>query len=229
MIFKKDTSRKALRLLYLFFCMALVVACNSDSQSSTAPIINIHYLNDSPSQSNIIAEVLEGETITPDISYTDLDGSIVDVEWSQLSGTAVELDDSGGFLAPRIDYDETLFFEITVTDNNTRSTTKRFSVRINAYKNIDDINFLDDALSDCVYSQLQDQPSILPQSFNDIKEIIDLDCTSHELTSLQDLSHFVFLQSFSNGNSDFVSPLDDLSPLSNLQELNNLKLNNNWI
>ncbi|MDU0355491.1 PKD domain-containing protein [Paraglaciecola aquimarina] len=76
----------------------------------------------------------EQTTVTLTASATDSDGSIRRYQWTQSSGTSVTLQDPNSntatFLAPDVTADETLSFDIEVTDNENATSTDTVTITI---------------------------------------------------------------------------------------------------
>lgn len=78
-------------------------------------------------------EAIDGETVTLDGSASyDIDFGIRSYSWSQTAGESVGLSDTSGirptFVAPNVEDEEPLTFELTVTDNGNR--TSRATVNV---------------------------------------------------------------------------------------------------
>ena len=77
---------------------------------------------------------IEGIEVTLSGSATDADGGISTYSWSQLSGTEVVLVDSDGaqasFIAPAVDADTNLTFQLLVTDNDGASAIDTVTITV---------------------------------------------------------------------------------------------------
>jgi hypothetical protein len=98
---------------YILLLTALLNACGGGSNSSNlAPIVDAGSEQTVDEQSSVI---LNG-------SASDSDGSLVSYQWLQTSGTAVTLENAktidAAFIAPSVTADETLIFNLTVTDDD---------------------------------------------------------------------------------------------------------------
>ncbi|MEM1025426.1 MAG: M36 family metallopeptidase [Myxococcota bacterium] len=60
--------------------------------------------------------VFEGDAVQLFTESTDPDGDVLDVSWTQAIGPSVNLDPSGGFVAPMVDTDTMLEFDFEVAD-----------------------------------------------------------------------------------------------------------------
>jgi hypothetical protein len=80
-------------------------------------------------------EVDEGQVVTLTGAANDSDGEVIGVKWTQLSGTNVELSDSSSmsttFVAPTVEQNEELSFELSVTDNDGNMSSDEISIQIN--------------------------------------------------------------------------------------------------
>ena len=101
----------------------LLVTDSGNNVSSDTCIINVSSANSPPeADAGIDLTVLEGELVTLDASNSsDLDNGIYSYQWSQISGTPVELSISNPvkptFISPDVSPDgESLKFQLTVTD-----------------------------------------------------------------------------------------------------------------
>ncbi|KXI27055.1 PKD domain-containing protein [Paraglaciecola hydrolytica] len=73
-------------------------------------------------------------------SAVDLDGTISSVNWMQISGTNVQMDNPSSlnfsFVAPDVNTDETLIFQVTATDDDGASSTATVSIFVMAIDTI---------------------------------------------------------------------------------------------
>ncbi|WDE10481.1 PKD domain-containing protein [Thalassomonas haliotis] len=110
-----------LKHFIVVFLSTLFSACGgggSDSTDTPKPMQNIAPV----ANAGIDQTVDELNEVSLIGSGTDSDGSIVSYSWSQIAGTAVELISSetavATFIAPDVNTDETLSFQLITTDNN---------------------------------------------------------------------------------------------------------------
>ena len=77
---------------------------------------------------------LEGTEVSLNGSASDADGAITTYSWSQLSGSEVVLIDSNSaqasFIAPAVDTDTTLSFQLLVTDNDGAKATDTVTITV---------------------------------------------------------------------------------------------------
>lgn len=95
--------------------------------SSTANVdVTVNAVNDAPGvDAGADAVVDEGSTATLSGSGVDIDGDQLSYSWIQISGTPASLISSGettSFVAPEVDDDSVLVFQITVNDGQTSVT-----------------------------------------------------------------------------------------------------------
>ncbi|GLX80234.1 hypothetical protein tinsulaeT_35740 [Thalassotalea insulae] len=100
-----------------------VISCGGSGESSTPPAT----INQAPlSSAGEDQEVFEHVQVTLSGSGSDSDGSISKYEWKQVSGTEVELSGletkNSTFTAPQVEDTITLSFQLTVTDNEGKSS-----------------------------------------------------------------------------------------------------------
>ena len=117
------------KTLIVLLLSTTIAACGGGSDSSsddgggTPQLSNTTPTTDAGSDQT----VEEQENVTLSGSGTDSDGSISSYIWTQTSGTSVTLTDANSatatFVAPDIAKDETLTFQLTVTDNDNATAT----------------------------------------------------------------------------------------------------------
>jgi len=117
----------------------LMTACSSGSETTTPP----------PPPANVAPSVeISGDSTVDEklsgsisASATDSDGSITTYAWIQTGGTTVDLADSSAasldFTAPIAKVEETLTFEVTITDDDGATASDNFTVTINPVNEID--------------------------------------------------------------------------------------------
>ncbi|MBU2969551.1 PKD domain-containing protein, partial [Pseudoalteromonas sp. C2R02] len=114
----------------------LIVTDNENLSASDRVQISVNPKNEAPS-SNAGDNQTVDEQVTVILSGegTDSDGSIVSYAWSQVSGTSVNLNNSGSqqasFTAPVLTEAEVLTFELIVTDNENLSASDRVQISVN--------------------------------------------------------------------------------------------------
>lgn len=117
---------------WLLLCATLLSACGGGGGGDTTTT-----QNKAPTVSVNGATVFETETVTLTATAADSDGSIAQYSWRQISGNAVALSSSNSasisFTAPTVTSDQTLTFQVTVTDDKgaTKSATANVQVRFN--------------------------------------------------------------------------------------------------
>ena len=121
----------------------LTVTDNDGLTAKDSVTVTIRNINQSPTAyggGNRLVEELA--TVTLSGSGVDVDGSITHYSWSQTAGTLVSLIDadtaSATFTAPEVTADETLSFQLTVTDNEGETSQDFVEVKVNKFfgKNI---------------------------------------------------------------------------------------------
>ena len=118
----------SIKIIPLFL---LVISCGGGSDSSPEP--PLVQVNQPPTVDAGIDQTIEiDQPVTLTASANDSDGTIDSFSWVQTSGTAVNLNDadmiSTTFTSPSITQDETLVFDITVTDNQGLTATDSINV-----------------------------------------------------------------------------------------------------
>ena len=117
-----------LKIIIVLFLSTALVACGSggdpDNSGNSSPAAN--------AGANQIAE--ERTSVALSGSGTDTDGSIASYSWQQTAGTSVTLTNfdsaTATFFAPDVTSDETLTFQLTVTDDNNATATDTIDVVI---------------------------------------------------------------------------------------------------
>jgi hypothetical protein len=117
-------------------CVALLLTGCGGSDSSSTPEPPTPTPSNSPPVVSTADNFSNNEqtTITLSATASDADGSIASYTWSQITGSNVTLVDAttatANFLAPDVTADETLTFEVTVTDDQGASSSDRIDVTI---------------------------------------------------------------------------------------------------
>ena len=121
----------------------LIVADNGGLQSSDDCLVNISWVNESPSaDAGPDQEVNEGDTVTLDaVASTDPDDGIASYLWKQTTGFAVSLSDNTAvqptFRAPDVGQEGDSFsFLLTVTDNGGLKATDTCIVNVVGWDNL---------------------------------------------------------------------------------------------
>ncbi|WP_026376357.1 PKD domain-containing protein [Aestuariibacter salexigens] len=116
----------------------LTAVDNEGASESDSVSITVTPVNDAPTANAGVDQVVDeqSEVTLNGSGSSDDDGNIDSYEWQQTSGTDVTLSDSAvanpTFTAPDISEDETLTFELTVTDNEGASDTDSVDVQVTA-------------------------------------------------------------------------------------------------
>ena len=123
-----------MRLTLLVFFSLLLNGCGGGGDKETTtpqPTNNAPTLQLSSNVSSAIA----GEEVSITATASDVDGSISRYQWQQTSGSTIalpaDLTNKFTFIVPTIDADETLSFDVTVSDNDGAMTKKSISVQVN--------------------------------------------------------------------------------------------------
>lgn len=125
------------RTLSTFGCVALLSACGAGG-SDPAPVTP-EPIPEPPNQAPAVdagdaITALEASTVTLNGTASDSDGTISTYSWTQTSGTNVSLSSSSSastsFTAPQVNADETLVFELTVTDDDGATSTDTVEVTV---------------------------------------------------------------------------------------------------
>ena len=128
----------ALKTSSILLIVSLLFSCGGGggSGSGTTTGNGTSTVNSSPvANAGTDQAVDENTVVTLSGSGTDSDGTIASYSWSQTSGTAVTLSDASvanpSFTAPDITEDETLSFQLMVTDNDGAANTDNIDILIN--------------------------------------------------------------------------------------------------
>ncbi|GGD48647.1 leucine-rich repeat domain-containing protein [Lacimicrobium alkaliphilum] len=188
----------------------MLCACgggSSDSQPTPQP----QAPNQLPTISGLESvTAFERDSIEISAQASDADGQIDSYQWSQTSGTEVEL--LGGttsilsFSAPALTEEEQLEFSLTVTDNDGDTATASVTVDLSVYPEIDKSLIADPGLSNCLSAQSADSGT---RSLTcDGYSIADLDGIA-EMTQLESL----VIKGSALQNTDGIAYLDTLKHL----------------
>ena len=192
-----------------------LISCGGGSDSKTPEIP----ANVSPIITSMATDALfERSAFVFTANATDSDGSISAYQWQQTTGTEVSsFEDDGATLSfntPDIEVDEVLTFTLTVTDDDSASTTATLDISVTAYSAIVLSEIIDDGLVECL------------SEYNNIDMGIEsLSCDNHSIQTLTDLSGFPKLTQINITNAGLV----DISALETLTQLKSLNLSNNEI
>lgn len=108
-------------------------ACDESSKTEDPPVV---IENVSPTVSADSTTITEGEMVTLSATGTDTDGTVETYSWTQTSGDTVSLTgaDSASlsFTAPIVTEDQTLEFEVSVTDDDGATGSTSVSVDVSA-------------------------------------------------------------------------------------------------
>jgi hypothetical protein len=127
-------STNSLKNLFSILCISIILAgCGGGGDEGNS-------INQPPSvKAGNDQEVDEHSMVTLSGSGSDNDGSISSYSWAQTSGISVAVDDQNSAIAtfqtPEITQDETLTFELTVTDNDGSTSKDSVSIAIRASVN----------------------------------------------------------------------------------------------
>lgn len=153
----------------------------------------------------------ERDEIKVTATASDSDGQISSYQWQQTSGPEVQFIENNSaelvFVAPTLDADAELQFELTVTDNQGAKATETLSVSLSAYGLIETSLFTDKSLLSCVNAKEADVG------------INELNCADLPVSSLEGIEQLSKLQSLA-----VQGPVSDLQVLENLAELKSLHL-----
>ena len=128
---KFNTYKQTVKSLSALTIMGMLSACGgssgSDNDDTTANVTPV-------ASAGTDQTAAEQSSVTLQGSGTDSDGTIASYNWTQTSGTSVTLTSSNSasssFTAPDISSDETLTFELTVTDNDGATSTDTINIAI---------------------------------------------------------------------------------------------------
>lgn len=115
----------------LLCALSLLSACGGSTNDSPSPQ---PVANQAPSVSVNDITIDEGNNVSLTATVSDADGSIAGYAWSQTSGTSVALSGSdsnmASFVAPQGNADQTLVFNLQVTDDDGASTSVTLTVTV---------------------------------------------------------------------------------------------------
>ncbi|MGV2874024.1 PKD domain-containing protein [Colwellia sp. E150_009] len=120
-----------------------VQACNSAGCGNHSEAVSIRILSTASASAGNDINAMEWQTeVSIQGSGTDIDGTIVSYDWTQLTGPDVEswvnkTSATTTFTTPEVSADTTLTFQLTVTDNDGLTGTDVVSVHINDKSDID--------------------------------------------------------------------------------------------
>jgi len=115
----------------------LTVTDNAAASASDSVNISVNPVNATPTADAGVSQSIRGlRTVSLSGNGTDSDGNIASFSWTQTVGTSVVLSDPSianpTFVAPDIRVDETLTFELRVTDNEGASATDLVDIKVTA-------------------------------------------------------------------------------------------------
>ncbi|WP_240701932.1 PKD domain-containing protein [Pseudoalteromonas rubra] len=115
-------------MFYAMVSSAFLVGCGGGSDNSSSDKGELQQRNAVPTANAGEEQTVEEQTdVTLSGSGTDPDGSVARFSWAQTAGTIVTIANAdsatAGFTAPEVSADETLTFQLTVTDNGGATTT----------------------------------------------------------------------------------------------------------
>lgn len=120
-------SHKKNYILFAIFTAFFIGGCNSDDPNNINPEISFE---------QTVIESDELSQITIVANATDIDGSIMSYEWTQVSGTVATLSRENtntlSVLLPDVTKDENLVFSLIVTDNDGAITSRELSILVNS-------------------------------------------------------------------------------------------------
>ncbi|MBQ4863921.1 hypothetical protein J8L98_19730 [Pseudoalteromonas sp. MMG013] len=191
---------------------------STETPTTTTPVTPPEPENVAPSIAELTdLSVMERAELTVTATATDTDGTIASYAWEQISGTALELSGTDTasiqFTAPNMTESESVVLRLTVADDKAATTSKDFSVSLEAYDAITSENVTDQALLNCALSTNMDMGSD------------SLKCINIPVSTLDDLSKFTNLKSVHLEGTH----ISDVTPLANISSLQNLSLINNPI
>ncbi|MCF2947392.1 PKD domain-containing protein [Paraglaciecola aquimarina] len=113
----------------------LTVTDNDNATATDTVDIRVQNLNQPPTANAGNNQAVKEQTrVTLSGLGTDSDGSISSYRWNQISGTSVTVKDANSaratFVAPAITKDETLTFQLTVTDNDNATATDTVNIAV---------------------------------------------------------------------------------------------------
>lgn len=195
-------------ILYILITFT-IISCGGSTKSSD--------LNSPPSITlSERLKVIERDSFSYSPEISDIDGNLTSWGWTQLSGPTVEISQSLSFVAPSVSEDVLLTFKLTATDDFNATTESIFEVLIQAYSNITDLETTDTALTSCILD------TVTNNSYEDLGSISDLDCSTYNIQSINNLSQLTKLTSL---NLDAAN-ISELSQLSLMEKLIDLTIQN---
>ncbi|MBM7071243.1 hypothetical protein JQC92_04190 [Shewanella sp. 202IG2-18] len=125
-----------LKIVYLYLPVTLILCtltgCGGGEKSKKPD--EVSKTNILPSVTVSDSEVNEKEELTITGQASDVDGTIVSYQWSQISGPTVTLNNattsSATFLAPEVAEDEIIILSLTATDNNGGSVSQSADIKV---------------------------------------------------------------------------------------------------
>ena len=122
---------KIYQLIVLPILLVSIVSCGGGGGESPAPEPS----NVAPTaNAGVDMTVDENTTVTLSGTGTDSDGSVISYSWKQVSGTTATIVNSSNatasFIAPDIDSNEVLIFELSITDNKGATATDKVEILV---------------------------------------------------------------------------------------------------
>lgn len=150
----------------------------------------------------------------------DEDGEIISYQWTQTSGTLVELLDSdkaiASFTAPQVTANETLMFLLTVVDDDQTSSSDSVAIEIQLNLGetlVSTLSFPDSQFNRCIEFKVAAKPSLT------VNEVVGIDCMVFAgIQSIEGIEVFANLTWLNLQNSADVN----LTPLTKLPKFNSL-------
>ena len=130
---------KNFNILALAVIVIVVASCGGGASEPAAPSIPDELQVAPPNQPPIVSAgndqtVDEGSTINLSATASDPDGTISSYQWVQIEGASANSIDLNSqnisFFAPEVSSDNTMVFEVTVTDNNQATASDLVSINI---------------------------------------------------------------------------------------------------
>ncbi|MBT1064735.1 hypothetical protein KJY73_14175 [Bowmanella sp. Y26] len=198
------------RLLSSGLLCLFVSACGGGGSSEPAPT---KPANKAPVVSPMESvSAYERDDVTVTATATDSDGQVSQYQWVQTAGLSATISKSDGaelsFIAPELESDETLEFQLTVTDNQGATASQKVSVNVSAYDAIDSSLFSNADLLYCL------------NAINADIGIKELSCELFSSNNLDGLESLTKLRNLSLKANEF----GEVSALEELAELRFLKL-----
>jgi len=136
---KFANSQDASSILISLFLVCSLTACGGSSDSTTSNDTSdqgTNVVNSLPTvEAGTEQSVTEGTMVNLTGSATDADGAIASYQWLQTSGTSVVINGdtsaNASFTSPAVSADETLTFQLTVTDNDGASANDSVKITVN--------------------------------------------------------------------------------------------------